>query len=137
MNKAPIIRSPKTRPQRAKMNVRNRLTVANKDPDYVYRIVNDVEDRVEYMKSIGYEVCPAEDVKIGDARVDVGSTVGSAASISVGQGVRAVAMRIPKEWYDEDQANKQAEVDRTEQAMKQQDGLYGSVKVGRGDPSNY
>ena len=126
-----------TRPKRTTLGMRNRLTVANKDPEYVYRVVNDVEDRVEILKGIGYEIVPAADIKVGDSRVDVGSHVGSASTIALGQGVRGVVMRIKKDWYDEDQATKQLEVDKVEQTMKQQDGLYGTVKVGRGDPSNY
>lgn len=132
-----IVKSPARRARRTTLGVRNRLTVRNKDADYVYRVVNDVEDRVELFKEMGYEIVPTDDVQIGDRRVDVGSNVGSAASVAVGQGIKGIIMRQRKEWYDEDQAAKQADIDRMEQTMGKQDGLYGNVKVGRGRPEDF
>lgn len=135
MTRQAIVKSPAARPRRNRINVRNRLTVANKEPGYMYRVVNDVEDRVEILKEIGYEIVNAGDVKVGEARVDVGSNVGSAASMSVGNGVRGVVMRIREDWYNEDQANKQADIEQTESAMKKQDGLIGEVQITRGNAS--
>jgi len=107
------------RPRRTPLSVRNRLDIKNKKPGYVYRIVNDVEDRVARLQEQGYEIVSAEDAgMIGDKRVDNISAPGSSSYVSVGQGVKAVAMAIKDEWYREDQAQKQQQVDDSEQTMK-------------------
>lgn len=107
------------RPRRTPLSVRNRLDIKNKKPGFVYRIVNDVEDRVSLMKERGYEIVTAEEAgMIGDKRVDNISAPGSSSYVSVGQGVKAVAMAIKEEWYREDAAQKQQVVDDTEQTMR-------------------
>lgn len=108
-----------TRPKRTPVGTRNRLSVSNQDPNYVYRIVNDLDDRVAQLENNGWEFVPTSETKVGDSRVDNASALGSKASVSVGQGVKAFVMRIPKEYYQEDQAYKQAQVDAVEQTMKQ------------------
>ena len=111
---------------------RNILTVAQKDPNYVYRWVNDVPGRIAAFKEGGYEVVTSDN-EVGDKTVDRGSKLGSAITKSVGGQITAVLMRIPKEWYDEDQEAKQKEVDTLEATMRDQSqrGDYGSVKVVR------
>ncbi len=117
MARTPSVAS--ARPQRASLGKRDRLAIKNKEEGFVYRIVNDVDDRVEQLKGNGYEVCTVEQVgAIGNKRVDNTSSLGSAAHFSVGQGTKAVVMRIPKEWYDEDQRAKAAEIDAVEATMK-------------------
>lgn len=108
-------KGPSVRPRRTPLTMRNKLTVKNVDPNYQYRIVNDVEDRVELFKERGYEI--VTDAQVGDSRVDKPSSLGSTTEISVGQNVKAVVMRIPKEWYQEDQAVKQAQIDALEASM--------------------
>ena len=109
------------RPRRTPLTRRNRLSVQNKEPGFVYRIVNDVDDRVSQMQESGYELCEKAQVgAIGDKRVDNTASIGSIAHFSVGQGTKAVVMRIRDEWYKEDQTVKQQEVDAIEAAMKQE-----------------
>lgn len=108
-------KGPSVRPRRTPLAMRNKLTVKNVDPNYQYRIVNDVEDRVEIFKERGYEI--VTDAQVGDSRVDKPSSLGSTTEISVGQNVKAVVMRIPKEWYQEDQTIKQAQIDALESSM--------------------
>lgn len=121
-------KSPSGRPKREKLTTRHRLRVKNPDPNYVYRIVNDKDDRVEIMKELGYEVVPNAGVQVMDRRVDVGGALGSSATISVGGGVQGVVMRIPKEWYDEAQKEKREEIARIEETIKPKnlDGTYGN-----------
>jgi hypothetical protein len=40
-------------------------------------------------------------------------------------------MKIPKEWYDEDQAAKAARIDEAERSIKKPDidGSYGEIKI--------
>lgn len=123
-------KSPSGRVKRTPLVVRNRLSVKDRDANYHYRIVNDVDDRVELFKEQGYEV--VENTKVGDKRVDNASSLGSASAISVGQGTRAVVMRIRKEWHEEDQATKLAQVKAVEDTMKQdakKASDYGSLEI--------
>ena len=124
-------KAPAARPQRASSTVRNRLTLRNTDPNFVYRIANDQGDRVEQLKELGYEVVNAAEVRVGDRRVDLGNTIGSAATLALGRGDNGVVMRIRKEWYDEDQAAKAARIDEAERSIKKPDidGSYGEIKI--------
>ncbi len=104
------------RVRRTPLNVRNRLSIKDRDPAYRYRIVNVKDDRIEQFKEAGYEIAPAQ--QVGDKRVDKPSTLGSASEISVGQGMTAILMRQRKDYYEEDQATKQAQIDELESSMK-------------------
>lgn len=122
------------RPRRAALGQRNRLSLRDRDPNYHYRLVsanleND-PDRVENLIDQGYEIVPHKKAgPTGDAKVDNPSAMGSAGQVSVGQGTKGVWMRIPKDWYNEDQAVKQKEIDATEQRSKKQGADYGSVEI--------
>ena len=109
---------------------RNILTVSNSDPNYMYRWVNDTVGRIQMFTEAGYEVV-TKDLEVGDATVDKLSKVGSAITRTVGGLMTAVLMRVPREWYNEDQATKMAEVDAAENAMRQdaQSGRYGSMTM--------
>jgi hypothetical protein len=133
--KEAIAKSPSGRVRRAPMGVRNVLTVGGKDPNYEYRIVNDVGDRVEQFKSHGYDVVSANEVTVGDRRINKPSSEGSVAQVAVGNGVKAVVMRIKKEWFDEDQLVKRANDESTVDATKQQarNGTYGDIETNTDD----
>jgi hypothetical protein len=123
----------KERPKRAPLAGRSRLTLKNRDPNYHYRIVNaNLEsdpDRVQNLLDVGYEIVPKDAAgETGDKRVDNPSALGSAGQISVGQGTKAVVMRIPKEWYEADQAEKQAEITTVEQSAHTR-ADYGSLDI--------
>ena len=107
------------RPKRTPISQRNRLEIRNKEAGFHYRIVNDVDDRVELLKENGWEIVPDAKVgAVGNRRVDNTSALGSASSFSVGQGTKAVVMRIPVEWFNEDRAALQAQIDEVESTMK-------------------
>lgn len=125
---APVKRE---RVKRTPVNTRNILSVEGKEPGYVYRIVNDSGDRINTFKEAGYELVDAKSVRIGDKRVNSVSAEGSNAQVSVGGGQKAFVMRIPKEWYDEDQAAKQARVNELEQTMKQQALAQNELRTGK------
>ena len=112
------------RPKRVPLAGRNRLSLKTQDPNYIYRIVNDQDDRIERLLEAGYEIDP--DSQVGDKRVDNTSSLGSVSTISVGQGVKAVVMRQRREWYAEDQKTKAAQLDEVEATMKKKDADYGS-----------
>lgn len=117
----------KKRPQRTPLGARNRLTVSGKDPNFVYRWINDQEDRVERAKEAGYELVPKSGHAVGDPRAAEASPMGAFTSKAVGGGTTAYLMRIPKEYYEEDQAAKQSALAETERGMKPKtaQGQYG------------
>lgn len=133
--KDPIAKPPRTRVRRTTVGTRQVLSVEGKDPNYVYRVVNDTGSRIDTLMERGYELVDAADVKVGDARVGRSTPTGTTAEVNVGGGMKAQVMRIRKEYYDEDQADKQALNDKMEQAMREtakRDGLEGDIKLSRG-----
>lgn len=130
--KEAISKVPSGRPTRTPVGQRNILTVKGKDPNFHYRIVNDLDDRVAQFLEAGYELVE-DTVEVGDKRVNAASALGSKKNISVGQGTKAHVMRIKKEWYDEDEANKLRQVAEIERATKAKalDGTYGELKISR------
>ena len=130
-----MAREANTRPRRTPVEgYRNRLGVRGKDPAYEYRIVNDIDDRVERFKEGGWEPVTDTGHSIGDRRVDKPAEEGSVKTVSVGGGVTGVLMRIKKEWFDEDQKLKAKRVDELENTTRQearQNADYGSLKIER------
>jgi len=110
--------SKRTKRRAAISGGRNVLTVQGKEPGFVYRIVNDEGDRVSQFEGMGYEIVTDSNIKVGDRRVANPTRSGSPNEVSVGGGKKAYVMRISQEFYDEDQAAKQAYVDETERGMK-------------------
>ena len=110
---------------------RDILTVNGKSPDHVYRWVKDSPGRIQRFRDGGYEVV-TEDLEVGQNTVDRSSKVGSAITKHGGGLDTLVLMRIPKEWYDEDQAAKQADIDALEATMKSGSSAdYGKVEISR------
>ncbi len=128
-----LTKSPERRVRRNPLDGRNRLKVKGKDPNYEYRIVNVTEDRVDDMLERGWEFESSESVSVGGSRIDNISRLGKVHEISVGQGTKAVLMKIRKDWYTEDQAAKQEYVNQTEKAMRPDpnEGGYGKVELKR------
>lgn len=126
-------KAPSGRVSRTPIGTRNILTVKGKDPNYVYRHVNDIDDRIQMFQEAGYELVQDESVQVGDKRVNAASSLGSAKAVSVGQGTKAYLMRIKREWYEEDQAKKLSNVADIERATKEKalDGTYGDLKLSR------
>ena len=122
-----------TRVTRASINggKRNVLTISGKDPNYKYRVVNDVGDRVTSLRERGYEIVSDPSVKLGDRRVANPAQEGSPVMASVGGGTKGYVMRIKKEWFDEDQKAKAKEISYTEASMVAQakEGMYGKLEL--------
>src|SRR3990167_5396593 len=105
----------------------------NPDPNSVFRIVNDVGDRVESFKEMGYEVVTDPTIRIGDRRAGKVGSVGTPVEVSVVQGTKAVLMKQRKDYYQEDQQAKMEQVSSDESSMYQrarkEDSDYGKLKV--------
>lgn len=127
MTKEAIARGPSGRVRRTPVGRRNVLTVSGKDPDYVYRIVNDEGNRIEMFREAGYETVEAATHSVGDRRVESASPEGSIATAYVGSGRKGVVMRIRKEWYQEDQEAKERQLSEVEEGTRPEniDGFYG------------
>jgi hypothetical protein len=130
MQKEAIVKSPSGRIKR--IDARSGpLTVRGKEPGYVYRVVNDVDDRVESFKEAGYELVADKDVAVGVKRVNTPSVEGSVKRISVGAGIKGVLMRQREDFYTEDQTDKEARIKDLERSTKKEalDGNYGNLKT--------
>lgn len=112
---------------------RDKLAVRDQDPEFVYRWVNDVPGRIDALKERGYEVVK-QDLEVGQSTVDRGTRTGSVPTLQAGNGIVAVLMRIPRAWYNEDQAAKAEENNATEAAMRvkaKSESDYGSLTITR------
>lgn len=124
------------RPDRVPLydQARNVLTVKGKEDGFEYRWFNDEDERISNAKLGGWEIVTNEDLKIGDRTVDsTGASSASPVSKKVGLGVTAFLMRIPKEFYDEDQRKKQEALDERENTMRSEAlaERYGKFEIGR------
>jgi len=125
------------RKKRVPIATRNKLKAQARE-GYHRRFFNDVDDRIAEAEAAGYEKVKG-DVSTGDQHVGAGSKKGSCVAKSVGGGITAYLMEIPQEYYDEDQAAKQAKIDKKEMGMVKninpreagEDGTYGKVTIGR------
>lgn len=105
----------------------------DKDPNYVYRFVNDTGSRIHNFQQAGYEFVTDEQLTVGDSRIQDASEQGSGKKVISNDGTTSYLMRIKKEWYEEDQAAKAKQVNEQEAAMKQEasQAFTGSIKLSR------
>jgi len=106
--------------------------VRGKEPGYQYRIVNDIDDRIQTFLEMGYEIVTDSGVSVGDKRVAQATKEGTPSKVSVGQGIQAYVMRQKQENFDEDQKQKQVYVNELEATMKtdaKKEGFYGNVSM--------
>ena len=124
---APVIK--RERPTRTPYSGRRDiLTVKGKEDGFVYRWTNP--ENVDYRKEQGWEIV-AHSVTIGAQSVNQGGNVGKAVSRRVGNNREDFLMRIPKDWYQEDDSAKQRENDEIDAAIRgkaKESGHYGSFK---------
>ncbi len=111
--------------------------------NFVQRWVLERDDRIEEFLAGGYEfVKPTgQGTVVGDPTVNSSSGIDTRVTKSAGfGGLRLILMQIPIEFYKEDQASKQREVDQTEDTMQRpgtgkavpQEGVdYGKITMKR------
>ncbi len=133
MKETTNVKSPSGRVKRASQIAKGPLSVRGKEQGFVYRIVNDTDDRVLDFQEGGYEIVQDKDVSIGDKRVDKAATEGTVKRFHVGGGQKAVLMRIREDWYEEDQRDKASAIAEQELAIKKEalDGYKGTITVTR------
>ena len=103
---------------------RQRLSVREKDPNYVYRWVNATEDRLERAQAGGYVFVEKDELteKLGEGQIhqentDLNSRVSKIVSKGETAPIRAYLMKIKKSWYEQDQKAKEALTDEVDQAI--------------------
>jgi hypothetical protein len=128
----------KDRPSRAKKRTRisgrrNILTVHGIPKGWVARWANDVDGRIEQLQEAGWEFVTDKEIAVGDRTVNSGSNDGSLITKRVGGGITAYLMATPQEYYDEDKALSQAEIDEMEKAItnRRDEGQYGTISISR------
>lgn len=127
-----------SRPERVPVSGnRDILTVRGKNPEYHYRWVKDTDEdgqRILKFRNAGYEFCGSDEgLQVGQNMVFKSENVGSIVRKPAGSGEYFYLMRIYKEWYEEDQAAKQREIDAMDAQIKRprnpdnagDDGQYG------------
>ena len=124
------------KPRRKPLGRKDILTVhgIEPDPNFVRRWINDVDDRLPRALEAGYVFVDRHGQLVGDESIDEARREGTLMSKIVGPNLTAFLMKIPKEWYDEDQARKQNEIDLQEAEMKKEltdrlQGRYGNVNI--------
>jgi len=129
------VRPDRSKPKRVSLaDQRNVLThpEAN-DPNYMYRVVVDYKSkpgRVTKFKNAGYvHVLSGENM--GEDAAGKPSKIGAKVMVPTGNGETGYLMKIPKEYYDEDQKVKQDRIDELERSMKDEKSqdFYGKVKT--------
>lgn len=128
----------KTAPKRKRISFHKRKRLGiDQEKGYHYRLVNNEGDRIAAFKDAGYSFV---DGKVRDGQKDAsdGSQFGKVACQSVGNGVMAYYMRIPDEYFKEDQADKQRELDDFDKRVGfdkiPKHVRRGSVKIDYGPP---
>ena len=98
---------------------------------YAYCVGTDEGNRIEELKSYGYEIDTSQDVSFSGSNA---VKTGSAHSVVVDKrtGKKGVLMRQPREFHEEDKKAKQKAIDKTEESMfrklKTAEGRYGDVE---------
>lgn len=115
---AEVVKRPnRSKKQRIPLGSRNRLTFTNLEDGYKYRVINDQDDRIARALDAGYEFVESDE-KLGDTRVAEGTVQGANVAKPVGNGVTGYLMRIPEDWYKEDQKVKMKKIDELEKSMQ-------------------
>ena len=125
------VKLPKRERRTPTAGLRDKLTVYDKDANFHYRWVRNDEGRVRWFQERGYEIV-TQSHEVGEKAVDSGTQLGSAVTKFGGGTVTLILMRIPKEWFDEDQAAKEDAIAATEATMKRPgEGGYGRFDITR------
>jgi len=121
------------RPRRSAVGGKRDVLKADGNLDYTkyhYYIVN--EENIAEFQSYGYEIDESNDVNLQSSN---GRLTGSQASAVVDRktGKKAVLMRQPIEFHNEDKKLRALAIDESEESMlrdlKEAEGRYGSVKT--------
>lgn len=121
------VRTPGERNKRPRRNLFNgtqqKLAVYGEIPGYRLYIFNDVPGRIEKALETGYEFVMRDELEIEtsrtatEANTSTDSRVRYTISISGDGPLYAYLMKIPKEWFEADQAEQQETIAASQRAM--------------------
>jgi hypothetical protein len=128
--------NPKKRPVRVPIHKQKSLSF-DTEPGYRYRLVNETLGRVEAFEKAGWDIVTGDEINTGDQKAGDASQLGSVVRTVVNRNYdapckTAVLMRIPEEYYNEDQVDKEVEVRQRYKDLdpnKQGGNSYGSMKI--------
>lgn len=118
---------PKPRRKRVPLGVHHSKMTVPSDliPDtHVGRWINDDDNRINQAVAGGWDfVTRTNNSHVGgdhnDKNTDIGSRISQVVGTKKGGDImRAYLMKIPREWYEEDQARKQKDVDMIDEAIR-------------------
>ena len=117
------------RVKRKSVGVRDELQIINRDPNKVYRLVDNDPQRLYELQERGYVIESASNHTPKGLRTDQPLLTDN--SIPVGGGKSHVLMSISREWCEEDQQEKEKINKRQEAGLKPQpsDGQYGTLDI--------
>lgn len=110
--------------------LRTKLELRGEEPGFHYVFM--LEDNVDAALDGGYEFV-THPIKIGNRQIDAGQGIGAKHQVNGGGGRTLYLMRIPEEFFNEDQESIQKEVDASEEQLYHQmnsDGLSGTLQIG-------
>lgn len=128
-----VTTGPSGRPRRKPVNYRSGFVIENKDPSREYRLINAEPGRLMVFENAGWQREDLSKHLPGYDRLQDAKLIDN--QLHVGAGQKQVLVSIEKEYFNEDQANKQELVDQREAATKPQNsGEYVNAKfeVSRG-----
>ncbi len=118
------------RPSRSHISKGPLTSVAR--PGYRNYYANMEDGNIEALMEMGYTPVINPNADTSKTAGGVESKYGNVITKSVGGGVKAMLMEIPLEWYEEDYAEQQKIVDRSDSALNvNETGQYGSVTIDR------
>lgn len=128
-------RAPRRERQRGVFNGTNKkLDVITQIPGYHLHILNDSPGRIDRAVAGGYEFVMQGEVALGESNkvVDSNSAVDGKIRFIVGttdqnEPLYAYLMKIPQEWYDEDQAEIAAQIAAKEAPIRNGKGLQADM----------
>lgn len=127
-----VVNRPKMPPV---ISTRLKLSVPGLDQEnYYHRWCNDIDENIPNRLEEGYEFVVRKGHQVGERTADYSQSTSSLYVKSVGMGVKAYLMRIPKEWHQERQRQmSQKDADEREayikDRVKSDKGFYGGVTI--------
>lgn len=107
------------RPGRVPLAERSVLTTRHHDPNFVPRFVKAKPGRLEAFMDAGWQVVHGDETP-GDTRVGGTTLPGSAITAPGKDGIPMVLMQKPRDWFEEDEADKHERNNQSEQALIRQ-----------------
>lgn len=118
--------------KRKPLSTQNRLEVVGELPGFHTRIVKDVPGRISRFEAAGWEPVTKDELQVGTARTSVAQDTSENVNyIDLGGGDKGLLMKIPNEYWEEDQKVKEDRLKAQEDALKHPalEGRFGTISI--------